>query len=154
MLNRYEQFTTAIWVVERSIQHIEHAEMERYGLRGAYAPYLTALWRGCPEGMTSAQLSERCRRDKAAVSRAVTEMEGKGLVIRQSSGESLYRAHIRLTEAGRRAAEYVCRRAREVVEAVGGRLSEQERGTFYRVLDQIAANLQTVCRDGLPKHEE
>jgi len=153
MLSRYEEFTAAISSIERSIQRIEHDEMVQYGFRGAYAQYLTALRRSHPKGLTSAQLSERCRRDKAAVSRIVAEMEAKGLIVREGSGENLYRAPLRLTEAGVAAADFVCRRAQEAVETIGGDLMEAQRQAFYSALNQIAANLQAVCRAGLPHHD-
>lgn len=153
MLTRYEEFTAAISMIERSIQRIEHDEMIQYGFRGAYAQYLTALRRSHPEGLTAAQLSERCQRDKAAVSRIAAEMEAKGLIVRAGDGESAYRAPLRLTEAGVAAADFVCRRAQEAVEAVGGELTDTQRRDFYSALNLIAVNLQAVCRDGLPNHD-
>lgn len=154
MRSRYEEFTAAIASIERSIQRIERDEMIQYGLRGAYAQYLTSLRSSHPEGLTSAQLSERCQRDKAAVSRMVAELTEKGLVVRQSDRDNLYRAPVQLTEKGVEAADFVCRRAREAVEAVGGVLTDEQRQSLYSTLALIAANLQAVCRDGLPSHED
>ena len=50
--------------------------MEKYGLRGSYAQYLVAMIH-YPDGITSSKLSEICDRDKAAISRIVSEMEKK-----------------------------------------------------------------------------
>lgn len=150
MLERFEQFSSAISGIWRSIQKIERDEMETRGFRGAYAPFLAAMSRR-PEGMTAAQLCDLCEKDKAAVSRIVAEMEEKGLLFKQ--GDKGYRTQLFLTPQGHQAAEYVCRRAEAAVAAAGEGLSEQDRRTFYGALNLIAGNLQQISRKGLPKEE-
>ena len=76
MLDRFEQFTAAISTIHRFVQKIERDEMEKYGLKGASAQYLLAMAR-YPEGITAAALCDVCDRDKAAVSRILSEMEKK-----------------------------------------------------------------------------
>ena len=79
MLNRFEQFSYVVSGINRYIQKIERDEMEKFGYKGSYAQYLVVLER-FDEGVTMSKLCELCDRDKAAVSRVITEMEGKGLV--------------------------------------------------------------------------
>ena len=149
MLSRYEQFSALISSLCRSIQKIEREEMEKYGFKGAYAQYLAAMCRH-PEGVTSAQLSEICDRDKAAVSRAVTEMEEKGLLLRTGQKDNLYRARLTLTETGRQAAEFVARRGQEAVDAADLGVSEEDRRILYATLSTIAENLQSIHQNGFP----
>ena len=118
MLRRFEEFASAVSGIFRCIQKIEREEMVRYGLKGPYTQYLVAMDR-CPEGVTAAQLCELCDKDKAAVSRALSEMEQRGLVIRECANDTSYRALLRLTEAGKSAAHYVCERATLAVELAG-----------------------------------
>ena len=73
MLNRFEQFTSAISALCRDVQKIERDEMEKQGLRGAFAQYLLAISR-YPEGITASALCEVCDKDKAAVSRIIGVM--------------------------------------------------------------------------------
>jgi len=127
--------------------------MIKYGLNGSYAFYLAAMQR-YSEGITAAQLCEICDKDKAAVSRAVAEMERRGLIMREASGENLYRALLKLTEEGKRAADFICRRATLAVETAGKGLSEADRKTFYEALELIAGNLQIISKNGLPSDEE
>jgi len=150
MLSRYEQFSALISGLYRSIQKIEREEMEKYGFKGGYAQYLAAMNRH-PEGVTSAQLCEICDRDKAAVSRAIADMEEKGLLLRQSEKDKLYRARLTLTDAGRQAAEFVSRRGREAVDAASQGMTEDDRRILYTTLALIAGNLQTICKNGLPE---
>ena len=150
MMSRYEQFASAISAIYHHIQRIERGEMIRCGGKGTFAQYLAALYRH-PDGLTSAQLSEVCDRDKAAVSRAVAEMETLGLIVREGGGENQYRALLLLTPAGREAAEFVCRRAEAAVAAGGSGLTEEDRGTMYAALALIAQNLESIRREGIPE---
>ncbi len=102
-----------------------------------------------PLGLTAAQLCKICNKDKAAVSRAVAEMEDKGLIIK--GGNSAYRADLLLTQEGRRAAEYVCRRATIAVEAAGQGLTGEQRQVFYSTLQLIAENLDKISKEGIPE---
>lgn len=149
MLSRYEQFSAAISCISRCIQKIERDEMVKYGCKGAYAQYLAALYRH-PEGLTSAKLSEICDKDKAAVSRMVAEMEKKGLLLRQNSGDGSYRALLTLTPQGSEAASYVFQRGQAAVDLVGSCLTDSSRENLYHSLALIAENLETLSESGLP----
>ena len=153
MLSRYEQFSYLISVIFRHVQKIERDEMIKRGFKGSYAQYLAAIGR-FPDGVTSSQLCELCDKDKAAVSRAVAEMEAHGLVRREADGETLYRARLVLTKEGRNTADYVAERARLAVNAAGKGMTDEDRRVFYASLDLIASNLQWISRTGLPEHEE
>lgn len=149
MYARFEQFSSTISSIYRDIQKIERDEMVKYGVKGAYAQYLAALRRH-PQGLTATQLCEACDMDKAAVSRIVNEMETRGFVVRESAGDSRYRARIRLTGEGMCAAEYVRNRAEIAVQEVGRDLSEEDRKIFYAALESIAARLQIISKEGIP----
>lgn len=152
MLNRFEQFTAAISALHRDVQKIERDEMEKRGLRGAFAQYLLAISRH-PEGITAAALCEVCDKDKAAVSRIISEMEARGLLEKENDGISQYRAKLRLTQQGQVAAAFVRERASIAVELAGSGLSDEDRKIFYSALERISVNLQHICADGIPEKE-
>lgn len=149
MLDRFEQFSYSIHNIYKYITKIERDVMEKYGLRGAYAQYLVIMSR-FPEGITSSKLSEICDKDKAAISRIVAEMEDKGLLVRRTDKDNLYRARLVLTDEGVKAAEYVCEKATRAVALAGGNLGEEERGIMYGSLAIIETNLRRISRDGIP----
>lgn len=149
MLDRFEQFSYSIHNIYKYITKIERDVMEHYGLRGAYAQYLVIMSR-FPEGVTSSKLSEICDKDKAAISRIVSEMESKGLLIRKTDKDNLYRAKLVLTEEGHAAAEYVCDKAMRAVALAGGNLGDEERRIMYGALAIIETNLRRISRDGIP----
>lgn len=120
--------------------------MAKYGLRGPHAIYLVTMQR-YPEGITAAQLCELCGRDKADISRAVSMMEQKQLITKEGSH---YRTLLKLTPSGDEAAAQVCHAAATAVDLASKGYNDQQRDTFYQVLDTITANLQTISRQGLP----
>ena len=150
MLSRFQQFSFVISEINRHIQKIERDEMIKYGCKGAFAQYLVTLL-SHPEGLTAAQLCKLCDKDKAAVSRIVTEMQEKGLVYRSSESSRAYNALILLTDEGRNAAEHVCMKARAAVKAVGSDMSNNDRQVLYSLLDTIASKLQKLSDEGIPE---
>lgn len=144
--HRFERFSLAIFEISRCWHKLAADEMAKYGLKGPHAMYLVTI-RRFPEGVTSAQLSELCGRDKADVSRAVSLLEEKGMIYREGN---LYRALLKLTDKGREAAEHVAQRAGIAVECAGKGFSEENREIFYQVLETITANLQALTKEGIP----
>ncbi len=153
MLDRFARFSLAIFEIDRCWHKLAAEEMANYGLNSPHAVYLNTLYQ-YDEGITAARLSELCCKNKADVSRMISILEKKGLVERQATGGSMYRARLRLTEEGRRAAQHVRKRAALGVELAGAGLSQEDRENFYNVLERITANLQTLCQDGLPEEKE
>ena len=147
MISRYEQFSYVISSMYRGIQRIERAEMVKYGYKGSYAQYLVALTR-FPEGLTLLQLCEVCEKDKAAVSRAVADMEENGLLIRVSAAgkNSHYRAMIRLSPEGERISGIVCERAQAVVNEIGKDLTDEQRSVFYSAMNLIAGGMEAMVQ--------
>ena len=152
MLHRYETFSAAIASMYHDVQRIERVEMAKYGLKGPHAQCLLAMSR-FPEGLTSVRLCEICDKDKAAVSRTVSELESAGLLRVVQRNGVRYRAVLQLTEAGQTAAKSVCHRAELAVAQAGTGLSDAQREVFYDVLAKIAGNLHAICRNGLQEEE-
>lgn len=148
MVERFEKFSYDIAEIYHYWHKLTSEEMMQYGLKGSNAVYLTILYQ-YKEGLTSAQLSDLCSRDKADVSRAMSAMEKKGFVKRESEKNSMYRARMVLTEEGRKAAENINSRVDLAVELGGKGLTDEERRTFYYALDLIASNLQKIAEEGL-----
>jgi len=150
MVDRFERFSLAIFEISHCWHKLAGEEMAKYGLKGPHAIYLHTLYRS-EQSLTAAQLCELCGRDKADVSRAMALMEEKGLVKKEGGSANQYRAHLVLTDEGIQAAEHVCRRAGVAVEHAGRGISDEHRAIFYSALESIAANLQTLSKEGLPQ---
>ena len=150
MLNRFARFSLAISEIDRCWHKLAAEAMVEYDLNSPHAVYLTTLY-NFPEGITAAKLGELCCKNKADVSRMIGILEKKGLVRKETVGDNLYRAKLLLTDEGKHAAEYVQERAALAVELAGSGMTDEERKVFYRCLELITTNLQTLSKEGLPK---
>ncbi len=150
MVERFARFSLAIFEISRCWHKLAAEEMAAYGLKGAHAIYLTAMYR-MEDGVTGPQLCELCGRDKSDVSRTIAILQEKGFVTKEGVNQSLYRGLLKLTKQGRAAAEQVCKRASLAVGLAGGDLNEEDRECFYKSLESIAGHLREMSRDGLPK---
>ena len=132
MTDRFETFVLTINRIYRCIQRIKDREMEALGLKGSHVMCLFQL-RQHPEGLTAAELAER-------------RLEELGLVeLPEEGGKRRYRAKLRLTEAGRAAAERMTGKIRQAVQRGGRGLTDGQREDFYRALGVIARNLEQIC---------
>ncbi len=109
---------------------------------------MIALYKNA-DGLTSANLCEICNKDKAEVSRAIARMESKGIVIRENTTVSGYRAKIKLTDEGREATKILRERIKLAVQKGGNGLTDEQRGIFYMSLEKIASNLKEMSKKGL-----
>lgn len=149
-VNRFEKFSALIFEATRQWHRISTEEMARYDLKGSYALYLSKI-RNYPDGITASTLSEECSRDKADVSRAISAMEKKGLVYKESGAN--YRAKLRLTEKGMEVAEHVEKRSSLAVDGAAIGISAQDRNTFYYVLEKITENLKEINRSAKDRNK-
>lgn len=148
MKDRFEQFTLSVSRIFQSMQKIQRHEMAAYGLKSAHVVCLLSLYEH-PSGVTAARLAQLCEKDKAAISRTVTELEQAGMVLRTAKNAGGYRAMLQLTAEGRTIAEQVREKTILAVEQAGSGISDTERNILYAALERIADNLQYICRDGL-----
>ncbi len=149
MVDRLEKFLFNISEISKYWHKIAADEMGRYGLKGPSATYLTVIYRH-EEGVTAPQLCEICGKDKADVSRMMSEMEEKGLIKKEGAN---YRGVFKLTKEGKKAAEFVCERAKVVVGYAGKELEGEKRIIFYEALESIASNLKRISKEGVPEEE-
>ena len=150
VIGRFEVFTLGLSEISASWNKIAADELKPYGLKGGYIVYLIALFKSV-DGLTSANLSEMCNRDKAEVSRAIKSLEGKGFIKRENVTVNSYRAKITLTEEGSKITRELRERIKLAVEKGGEGLSEEERESFYTALEKISLNLKQISKEGLNK---
>lgn len=141
MIEKFEVFTIAMSEITSFWAKIATTEMEKYGLKGICAKYFITLLKN-PQGMTAARLCEVCYRDKAEVSRILSALEKKELIIRETNGSNSYRALVKLTDSGKKVAKDIAKRVEFAVGIGGEGVSEKDKETFFSCLEVIARNLQ------------
>lgn len=147
MINRFEQFSSSICTIYKYLQKLEKTGMEKYKLKGSHTQCLIEIEKHV-DGVTAAQLCTLCGKDKAAISRAIAELEDVGHVERFSESKNGYQAKIRLTDSGKLAAQKVAATIESVVSKAGTGLSDEHRSIFYSSLDLIAENLKNIYLEG------
>ena len=140
MFNRFEQFTTAISQIYKSVQKIKTNEVNSYGLKANHVMILFQLKKH-EDGLTPSQLRGLCDVDKAAISRAVKELTSQGFI------RNADRVPIVLTDEGEQAALHIEEAIKHAVEIGGAGLTDRQRAEFYHSLLLIARNLEgyTEC---------
>lgn len=138
MTQRFELFCTTINQIHRNLQRIKLKEMEEFGLKGIHVMCLFELNHN-PDGLTLTQLSSLCGEDKAAISRAVSELTKRKLVT--SNAEKKYRSLITLTQEGQCMADKIDKKAEAAVIAGSGNLTPDQRNALYEMLTYISDNL-------------
>ena len=141
MISRVEKFSLAITALYRHIRRIEGYAMTRYSLKGHSAFYLLAL-AGYDQGITAAELAEKCGRNKSEVSRTLKDLTAGGYVVKKASdGNNLYRARLILTDSGRRVAEELSELGDKLTLKVGVDVTREEYDVLYRVIGVILDKL-------------
>lgn len=147
MLERFERLTLGTSQIYKDIQKIKKARMNSLGLKGTHVMCLYYLYQN-PEGLTAAELCTLCRENKAGISRILSELEELAFICyEQPRAGKKYRTRAVLTGSGEKYASEITDLILHAT-IVGGRgISEEERSTFYRVLFQIAENLNELCEE-------
>lgn len=145
MVERFEKLTSGVTQIYKSIQKIKRCRMDSLGLKGTHVMCLHYL-HDYPDGLTAADLCDKCKEDKAGISRILSDLEKTGLIT-YADGKAVkkYRAKAILTEKGKDCAKKVTNLIVHATIAGGQGITPEERDTFYRVLFRIADNLNQVC---------
>ena len=144
MTQRFELFCTTINQIHRNLQRIKLKEMEEFGLKAIHVMCLFELNHN-PEGLTLTQLTNLCGEDKAAISRAISELTKRDMVT--SNSEKKYRSLITLTEEGKSIAAKIDQKAEAAVIAGSGNLTIYQRNSLYEILTYISNNLDHYLTD-------
>lgn len=146
LIKRFEEFVSLISSIHKNIQKIKQDRMKQFGLSGNHVMCLFYLAQN-QEGLTAAQLCQLMSVNKAAVSRAMAELEEKDYIFYMNQEENKkYRAVARLTVTGFAVTEQLDEIIYEVVNEIGKDLEEEERNMMYQSLETVSKNLDTLAK--------
>ncbi len=143
MLDRFEIFTKNVAAADKFVKKIKGAEMRRFGIHGSCVMCLFYLSKA-EEGLTPIELRELCNEDKAAISRALSTLRGKGYAEIIDEGK-IYRAKYRITDEGRVVAESIREAVSRAVFGADSNITEEELEIFRATFGKIVRNLRTIC---------
>lgn len=148
MNDNFQRFSLAIAEIYRYWNKIATEVMEKYGLKGSCSVYFAAMYRN-NDGVTATKLGQICNRNKADVSRVISQMIEKGFARKENPEKNCYRAKLFLTEKGKQVARHIEKCAQKVTELGGSGLSQQQKNLFYDSLELVSRNLKLVSKEGL-----
>ena len=144
MQERFETFTVLINRISRNIRKIKIQEMMDYNLRSVHVSCLYYLYTN--KGSTATELCERCEEDKATISRALDFLEKNEYIICETQNAKRYKSPMHLTEKGEVVGKMIADKINDVLDAISGGLTEEERVAFYRSLSIISESLEKVSK--------
>lgn len=146
MENRYEMFTVLVNKINRSIKKIKNEQMKEYNLKSIHVSCLYYLYnRGT---LTSAELTELCDEDKAAISRSINYLEKNGYINCDSICKKRYKSPLTLTDSGMKIGQIICNKIDKILEQSSHGLNEAELALFYEGLNLINNNLKNISETG------
>ncbi len=138
MEDLFEKFTVSILKLNKLVQRIKACEMKKFGLKSVHAMCLYHL-SVHGQGLSAGRLVKLTLEDKAAISRALSDMRKMGYVEYDASRHG---APVKLTRSGAELAESIRARAGAAVGAGSLKFTPAQREFFYRSLITISDNLQ------------
>ncbi|MCH5160828.1 MAG: winged helix-turn-helix transcriptional regulator [Clostridiales bacterium] len=133
----FENFTITVMKLNKLVNRIKVHEMKSYGLKAIHVMCIYYLNEN-PQGLRATELIKLTFEDKAAISRGLSLLRSKGYV---SYDLNTYNAVIRLTDEGKKVADFITDKSEKAVNAGSAVLSDEERVQFYQSLHAIADNL-------------
>ncbi|MCM1404234.1 MAG: MarR family transcriptional regulator [Prevotella sp.] len=142
-MDRFERFTVLINRILKSIHKIKSTEMSKFGLKCAHVTCMYYLYR--EGGLTAKQLCDICGEDKAAISRAIDDLEKLGFVTCDCDTGKRYKSEILLTPKGTTTARAITAKIDSILSKASNGLNEIDRAALYNGLTIISDNLQKIC---------
>ena len=147
----FEEFTISILKLNKVVHRIKLYEMESFGLQAIHVMCIFYIAHS-EDGVTAGDLARQALEDKAAVSRAISLLKSKGYV---QSTEQKYNSKLRLTDEGRKVAEFIDGAAERAVNAgMADTLTDETRREFYTTLNHIYNNLKDYYDKLLEERKE
>lgn len=137
----YIRFARLISGLGKEIGKIETRAIQEFGLKKIHAICLYNIFAEEGKFVSATDICKQSHEDKAAVSRAIGELEKRGLIV-QAFDRNNYRARLGLTEEGKAVAEKLCQIFFCAAQTAGDSLSETEKAQLLDALEKISDGLK------------
>jgi len=144
MIQRFEDFVSAVSSVYKCLNKIKNYETEKFGLRGSHVMCIFYLARH-HEGLTLTEMCEKTGEDKAAVSRTLSFLQENGYIFIEENESKKYKRPYFLTDEGKKVSGELDSIIVGAVDRIGTGLTIEQRETFYVAFGKIAENLNKFC---------
>jgi len=139
---RFVPFVLHTERIAKNIKRLEDKYMEPYGLRSAHVMCILQLVKS-KIGLSSAELAEACRVDKAFVSRITSELMQKNYIVR-SGALGKYKTKFVLTDKGVEIYNIIQNLLCEFIGEINKETAIRKLEIFYEVLGSIDEKLALI----------
>ena len=152
-MNNICAFSSSVEELQKNIHYVKSQAMKAYGLGTSDLNCLMML-KKFPEGLTSTELSNACRVDKALISRTVKKLIGEDVIIYaqprlpaptvpedtplKTVRRGAYRVRLILTEKGEQMAKELCTVANKAITSVMQGIDSDELMSFFNTLEKVS----------------
>lgn len=143
MEERFRNFTVLITKLYRAIRKIKNEETEEYGLSSPHVSCLYYLYK--EHSLTLTELVDICLEDKAILSKAISHLESKELIVCDSNQKKRYNSYFTLTDKGMAVAKGLAVKIDNILDYVSDGVSDSDREILYRSLSIISDKLDKLC---------
>ena len=143
MQDRFVMFTTLIGNISRSIFRMKSELMSEFDLKSSHVSCLYYLHHGMAK--SSAELCRVCDEDKANISRAVKELEERGMIVRQRDSRGRRSGRLAITDDGREIAIFITEQIENILAVLDDAATDEERRIMYKALSGISTRLCALC---------
>lgn len=144
LIQRFEDFVSLVNTAYKGLQKVKSLEVEELGLKGSHVMCMFYLGQ-TENGLTAGELCEKCKEDKAAISRNLKYLKEKGYVVLEKSDVQKYNLRYVLTPEGSKIHCAIEARIISAVEKFGAGLTKAERNAFYKAFSVIVGNFDKFC---------
>ncbi len=153
---RFEHFNTCIDAISKYIKQLKAYFSAELGVKSVHTFWLYVLL-SQPEGMTPAEIANRCMVDPSLISREIEMLEKNELLLAGETDHSSrrrYNNRYTLTEKGKTVAKKIQEIALSVQKNADKGISAEELHSFYITLDKLCINFSNMQKTIIPNTKE
>lgn len=143
MNDRFVMFTTLIANISRSIFRMKSEFMSEFNLKSSHVSCIYYIHHGLAR--SASELCRVCDEDKANISRAIKELEERGMISRVRDSRGRRSGRLAITDDGREVAIFITEQIDNIFAILDDAVTEEERAVMYKALSNISSGLSAIC---------
>ena len=146
MVINFEDFVSFVYLSHKALHLIKSYEIKEFGIKGYHMLVMHYLAKS-EGGLSSGELCDKCKEDKAAVSRYLKKLYQKGYVVVEDNEEKKYKLKNILTDEGKKVYFELEKHLSKVTGALEKGISAKKLESFVKTLNVVANNFDAFCSE-------
>ena len=146
MVINFEEFVSFVNLSQKALHLIKSYEIKEFGIKGYHMLVMHYLAKS-ENGLSSGELCDKCKEDKAAVSRYLKKLYQKGYVAVEENEEKKYKLKNILTDEGKKVYVELEKYLSRVTTALEKGVSAKKLESFAKTLSIVSVNFDDFCSE-------